>query len=80
MTDRHPIVAATVAALRGAASWLGDDEDMRMLRDAAEAICAEADSGQLFDGTDGCCPFCEEVTCDDGCPLQPLRNPTGDTT
>lgn len=60
-----PEVAATVAAtLRNAAEWFsGDARDT--MREAADGV------GSNWD--DACCPVCEEVTCDKGCPLEGLR-------
>jgi hypothetical protein len=59
-----PEVVATVAAtLRTAAEWFsGDDRDT--LREVADQV--ERD-------WDDICPVCEEVDCDEGCPLEDLR-------
>jgi hypothetical protein len=61
-----PDVVATVAAtLRIVMEWYsGDQRDM--LREAADAVEHSWDDG-------GTCPLCEEESCDEGCPLEPLR-------
>lgn len=51
-------------ALRTAACWL-PDEYRDMLRDAADG------AEKAWDGA--CCPVCQEVWCDDGCPLEDVR-------
>lgn len=59
-----PEVVTTVAAtLRTAAEWFsGDDRDtLRQVADQAERAW------------DDICPVCEEVDCDDDCPLEGLR-------
>lgn len=66
MINQDAIVSTVVATLNGAAEWLGRGEDI-LLREAAENIrMANLD-------TLACCPFCMEVTCDDDCPLRPVR-------
>lgn len=58
------IVSTTASTLRVAAQWLsGNDRDM-LLEAAANA---ESNWDEL------CCPVCEEVTCDKGCPLESVR-------
>jgi hypothetical protein len=60
-----PVEAKAAAkALRTAATWL-PDEYRDMLREAADG--AEKD----WDGS--CCPVCQEVWCDGGCPLETVR-------
>ncbi|MDQ0809835.1 hypothetical protein QFZ63_001549 [Streptomyces sp. B3I7] len=56
-------VAIVAATLRTAAEWFsGDDRDtMREVADQTE---------QTWDDI---CPVCEEVDCDQGCPLEDLR-------
>lgn len=59
-------VRTTVATLRTAAEWLpGEQRDM--LREVADQT--------EWDWDGACCPLCEEVTCDEGCPLGNLRAP-----
>ena len=60
-----PLEVTTVAAtLRTAAEWFsGDDRDM--MREVAD------DAERAWDSA--CCPVCEEVTCDEGCPLEHVR-------
>lgn len=62
--DVPPAVLAAIATLRTASNWL-PDEQRDMLREAAD----RAEVG--WDG--GCCPICEEQTCDAGCPLEHVR-------
>jgi hypothetical protein len=61
-----PDIVRTVAAtLRIAMEWYsGEQRDM--LLEAADAVERNWDDG-------GTCPLCEEETCDEGCPLEPLR-------
>lgn len=64
MSDLPPEVVTTAAALRTAAEWFsGDDRDT--MRGVAD------DTERAWDGA--CCPVCEEVTCDEGCPLEHVR-------
>ena len=66
--------------LRFVASWIvapNDEHDershydqIRHLISAAEAI--EAGDTKQFDV---CCPLCQEVACDTGCPMEPHRWP-----
>jgi hypothetical protein len=57
---------AVAAAFRQAAEWDGIFGDSLL----ATARAVEA----LTEENDVCCPVCEETTCDDGCPLAPVRN------
>lgn len=61
-----PEVVRTVAAtLRIVMEWYsGEQRDM--LREAADEVEQNWDTG-------GTCPVCEEMTCDEGCPLEHLR-------
>lgn len=58
------IVATTASTLRVAADWLSG-EDRNMLLEAA--------ANTEINWDDACCPVCEEVTCDEGCPLESVR-------
>lgn len=64
------VVAAVVAALRYAAAlaFHTDEELAQTLYDCAR------DTDQVGADAD-CCPVCEEVACDDDCPLAPYRQP-----
>jgi hypothetical protein len=65
LAEELPVaVRATAAALRTASCWL-PDEFRDLLREAADG--AEHGWG------DACCPVCQEVECDAGCPLEDLR-------
>ena len=62
----------SVGALRHAASWLSNDEDRQTVNDVAAAVeAAEPTDESLGD----LCPVCEEVLCDEDCPLEPVRAP-----
>lgn len=56
------IVAAT---MRVVARWTEDYEFRDMVYAAADQAEAAWD--------DACCPVCEEVTCDQGCPFESIR-------
>lgn len=60
---RVQVVAETLRFL--ADGWVRDEDDQRWLRDVAEQIEREL--------TPDCCPLCEEIVCDDHCPLAPVR-------
>jgi hypothetical protein len=59
-----PEIATVVATLRTVAGWMPEDQ-RQTLYEVADQTEATWD--------DLCCPVCEEVTCDDGCPLQHVR-------
>lgn len=54
------------AAYRQQAGWTDDSAAQREFEDLARGV-------EAVDGTEGCCPCCQEVTCDTGCPLEPVR-------
>lgn len=58
-----PVVTAVAATLRVVAFWPDVDTDELL----SVATQVELDWGRI------CCPLCEEVTCDEGCPLQSVR-------
>jgi hypothetical protein len=60
------VVATVIATLRYAAEWLNDD-DRNLLSETADQVAAEDPREAL------CCPVCEEVECDEGCPLAGVR-------
>ena len=60
------IKRAVAAAYRQAAGWCSNDGD-------GLAMLAVARDVEAFQPGDACCPCCEEVTCDTGCPLEPVR-------
>jgi hypothetical protein len=67
-SDADTIRAATAATLRTVAEW-----GPTITR---EEFLAVAEQVEAMTGNDGwCCPVCEEVECDDGCPLEPVRRP-----
>ena len=63
-----PVIVATANTFRYLAGWFGSDEQRAELYEMAEAVEV------MTPGNDMCCPVCEETTCDDGCPLAPVRN------
>lgn len=70
--DPRPIVAAT---LRTVAEW-GLSFEEGLARDELRDI---ADQVALVEPGDMCCPVCEEVECDEGCPLAEYRAGVTDT-
>lgn len=62
MTEAQVIVAET---LRLVSEW-----GCGLTRDEYRTI---AESVEQMDADDTCCPLCEEIICDDGCPLWPTR-------
>lgn len=69
---RPPEVDTIIATLRVTSGWMVRDSDREMMLEAAN----NADR----DWSGSCCPVCEEVTCDAGCPLEHARTnlPGGD--
>lgn len=64
-----PEIVAKV--LRQLAEWSDDDRSPQALIQLAEIVEAE-------DYTAGwCCPMCQEVQCDDGCPLEGASSSEG---
>lgn len=57
------IVAAT---LRTASGWMGDDGDRIVLIETAANVMNSKDPSWT-------CPVCDEIICDDGCPLAEVR-------
>lgn len=68
-----PIRTATAATLRQVAFWglVFDGGTVESTCDELLEIARQVE--QLDVADDFCCPVCEEVTCDDGCPLEPVR-------
>lgn len=66
--ERTALVVATVEqTLRTAAGWVSSDKDNELLTETADAVKAQ--------GADGlCCPVCDEIECDAGCPFETLRS------
>lgn len=58
-------VQTVLATLRTVTEQLRDDRDRAALTETADRIEQGLD--------DACCPLCQEVTCDDGCPLRKDR-------
>ena len=66
--DPRPIVAATIESVLWAIGK-GDDPDDN-LRDEFAKVANEV---RRMERDDACCALCEEVTCDEGCPLEGWR-------
>lgn len=63
-------VGTIVATLRQVAGWI-QDPDATMLRETAETL-ERWDWTEEWDAL--CCPMCEEVKCDEDCPLAEVRS------
>lgn len=71
-TQPPPIAVAVGGALRyvaGLTHARGREDEAREWYE----IAAEVEQHDYSDSW--CCPLCEELTCDVGCPLEPLRRP-----
>lgn len=67
MSAETDLIKRTIAlTYRQQAGWTDDSHAQREFYSLATQV-------EAVDGTEGCCPCCEEVTCDDGCPLEPVR-------
>lgn len=51
-------------------------EQVRGAEDRVQLLRLADDVPRLWD--DACCPLCQEVTCDDGCPLAAIRRQEAD--
>lgn len=56
---------AVAASYRHLAVWMDTANADEALRVAGMV--------ERYDVTDICCPCCQEIECDDGCPLEPIR-------
>lgn len=63
-----PVIVATANTFRYLAEWFGTKQQRAELYKMAEAVEA------MTPDCDFSCPVCEETTCDEGCPLAPVRN------
>lgn len=73
MSANQSTAAIVAATLRKVSDLCQSDTDAAMLRDIAEQTDLD------WDGIS--CPVCEEVTCDDNCPLAHARRESrGDQT
>jgi hypothetical protein len=71
--DQQALVRATVSAtLQTVAEWglAFQSTPERPARDELRDIAEQVDR---LERDEVCCPLCEEVDCDEGCPLTPLR-------
>lgn len=64
----HAVVTAVRDTLLQVASWVESDADREDLHDMANRVGLYADVARSE-----CCPMCEEVRCDEGCPLAGIR-------
>lgn len=69
------VINAVAATFREIAEW-GLAYDTGPARDDMLEIARKVDL--LKDEDDFCCPVCEEVTCDEGCPLEAVRQRLAD--
>lgn len=72
----HRTVATIVETLRQVAGWLQppDDEMLRETATTLEVWVSQIDTpGWADDLASLCCPMCQEVECDGGCPLEGVR-------
>lgn len=65
-----PIISAVAATLRQVAEW-GLSFDNGPAR--AELLEVAGQVERLAESDGLCCPLCEEVECDDDCPLSAIR-------
>lgn len=74
--EQKGLVRATVSAtLRTMAEWgLEFSANRKPARDELFEIAQQVDD---FRADEMCCPVCEEVTCDEICPLAPVRSQEG---
>jgi hypothetical protein len=63
-----PVARACAATFQYLAEWFGSEGQMAELGKLARDVAA------LTQENDMCCPVCQEVTCDEGCPLEPVRS------
>lgn len=81
MSDEQTIRAAVAATLRTVAGWgqlacVTDDDEYRGVnvgRDELYELARRVEHERVDDWWS--CPICQEVECDNGCPLEPLRSP-----
>ncbi len=69
--ERAAIVAETLRFLAG--GWISGDEDHENSTALVETAANIEHAAKWPWSESGCCPLCEEVACDTGCPLAPLR-------
>lgn len=67
------VVAAVVATLRYVTSWAADINGIEHVE--ARDLISAADNTEAVGADRDVCPVCEEVACDDDCPLAPYRTP-----
>lgn len=63
--ERVQVVVETMRFL--SAGWLDNTEDQEWAAGEAEIIAGTDFSDSV------CCPLCQEITCDNNCPLAPVR-------
>lgn len=70
--EQKALIRATVSAtLRTIAEWgMEFPSGRKSARDELFEIAQQVDG---LEPDEMCCPVCEEVTCDEGCPLAPVR-------
>lgn len=65
--SRPPELAIVVATLLTASTWVGEPERDLLLDAAEETAGCDLAALRL------CCPVCQELVCDPGCPLETVR-------
>jgi hypothetical protein len=64
--ESSEIIETVVRTLRQVAEWMPMSlEELQETADLVERLGADP----------ACCPMCEEIECDDGCPLAAIRAP-----
>lgn len=76
VSDRREAIAETLTYLAGAGllpdgDQCGADRFHALTAKEATEVAAAV---LALEADEACCPLCQEVTCDEGCPVQPLRS------
>ena len=66
------VVQAVVDTLRQLAGWSDEDRSVDELLGLAALVEGEGATGIMHDGWS--CPMCQEVECDEDCPLAAVRS------
>lgn len=66
---QRALALRTVAATLRTVAWAEREDKPFRMYDTADELDRLADLNENLD----CCPVCEEVTCDEGCPLEAVR-------
>lgn len=66
-SETDTVVKTTAATIRYLAGWFDTEKERAHLLEIALEV-------EATEGHEACCPVCQEVTCDRGCPLEPFRD------